>query len=173
MLFKSLAALALVAAAPSHAAIVNASVVYEQVASTLLELRAAGLVPQYIPEEAFKLSSTLSVRYPDSGVEAELGSVVPRNATLGTPVYTLNSTETVQKMDPSEDTLYTVMFLDAGAPGVGFPAGQSATVRHMLGNNYTVTGTNGTLMNTSAPITSYNPPTPPAGSGQHRYFQRE
>ncbi|PWN39304.1 PEBP-like protein [Ceraceosorus guamensis] len=139
-------------------------------ASVLLQFRAAGIVPQSIPEERFQLSSILSLKYPDTG-DVALGATTTRNATLQEPSWTLNYTEAVDDADPFASGLYTTVMVDFGAPGVGFPDG--GQVRHYLANNNSlvVSGMSGTLMRTGQAITSYNAPNPPAGSGPHRYAQ--
>ncbi|CEH15019.1 Phosphatidylethanolamine binding protein [Ceraceosorus bombacis] len=154
------------AAATSN--VLNSTEVNTELASVLLQFRAAGIVPQSIPEERFQLSSILSLKYPDTG-DVALGATTTRNATLQEPSWTLNYTEAVDDADPFASGLYTTVMVDFGAPGVGFPDG--GQVRHYLANNNSLVGMSGTLMRTGQAITSYNAPNPPAGSGPHRYAQ--
>ncbi|KAG8712682.1 hypothetical protein FRC09_019576 [Ceratobasidium sp. 395] len=69
---------------------------------------------------------------------------------------------------------YVVAIVDPDAPSRATPT--SAQIRHLLAGNLTVSSTRSKhvidsflLKNSTAAINDYRPPTPPAGSGPHRY----
>jgi len=157
MQFRSLVLAALALAPSALGQIANSSYVTTELASTLLQFRAAGLVPQYIPEDRIRLASSLSVSF--GNVSAPLGATLARNDTQEAPTLRMNYTQHVDSMDAFSSRAYTTLMVDMGAPGVGFPNG--AVVRHYLSNNDTLTGSNGTVMSTGRAVTSYNGPAPP------------
>ncbi|CRK29712.1 hypothetical protein BN1723_003589 [Verticillium longisporum] len=75
----------------------------------------------------------------------------------------------------TDSTRFIIVMVGPDAPSRANPTNRS--IRHYLAGNFTV-GTNvssvlstaSTLVNSSAPFTSYGPPAPPAGTGVHRYI---
>ncbi|CRK48460.1 hypothetical protein BN1723_016883 [Verticillium longisporum] len=75
----------------------------------------------------------------------------------------------------SDSTRFIIVMVGPDAPSRANPTNRS--IRHYLAGNFTVgttvssvLSTASTLVNSSAPFTSYGPPAPPAGTGVHRYI---
>ncbi|KAK0430755.1 PEBP-like protein [Armillaria borealis] len=94
---------------------------------------------------------------PNAGVQ------LPRNATVGPPSFTLVGLD-------ARDGPFVVAAVDPDAPTPQNPT--NAQVRHFLGGNFEpsrlVRG-RATLTNTTAAVSNWRQPTPPAGSDAHRY----
>ncbi|QRV77908.1 phosphatidylethanolamine-binding protein (PEBP) family [Ceratobasidium sp. AG-Ba] len=129
----------------------------------------AGIVPDVLPTfdpKAF-LYLTYTGNLSDGSTSKTVlpGISVARNDTLHSPELSV----TGLKSGP-----YVVALIDPDAPSRAKPTfGQ---VRHLLAANLTVAGTrskyvhNSFLLNNSTPaVNDYLTPTPPAGSGPHRY----
>ncbi|KAL9948252.1 hypothetical protein D7B24_002304 [Verticillium nonalfalfae] len=75
----------------------------------------------------------------------------------------------------TDSTRFIIVMVGPDAPSRANPTNRS--IRHYLAGNFTVgtavssvLSTASTLVNSSAPFTSYGPPAPPAGTGVHRYI---
>ncbi|KAF4575107.1 hypothetical protein EYR36_006463 [Pleurotus pulmonarius] len=78
------------------------------------------------------------------------------------PQFFLNTTNTTLA-----NGTFVLAIVDPDAPT---PQNTSISqFRHMLGGDFRVNATGGVLMNTSAALSDFVPPTPPAGSDPHRY----
>ncbi|KAG8780971.1 hypothetical protein FRC12_022369 [Ceratobasidium sp. 428] len=140
---------------------------------TLAEVKktfySEGIVPDILP--AFNPKSLLYLTYTGNlsdGSNAKVvlpGTSFARNDTLIPPQLSV----TGLKSGP-----YVVAIVDPDAPSRATPT--SAQIRHLLAGNLTVSSTRSKyvidsflLKNSTAAINDYRPPTPPAGSGPHRY----
>ncbi len=78
------------------------------------------------------------------------------------PQFFLNTTNTTLA-----NGTFVLAIVDPDAPT---PQNTSISqFRHMLGGDFRVNATGGVLMNTSAALSDFVPPTPPAGSDPHRF----
>lgn len=80
-------------------------------------------------------------------------------ATAGPPTFAVRDT-TVSPTRP-----FVIAAVDLDAPTPQNPT--SAQIRHFLGGNFFVSDS-GDLLNTTAAISEFRQPTPPAGSDPHR-----
>lgn len=143
---------------------------------------SAGIVGDVIP--AFDPSVLLTVTFtnPDgSPLSFTAGTLLTPARTCSTPpaivpccVLTLRRvveaarrpTFSISPADPS--TTFLVAEVDPDAPTPQSPT--SAQIRHFLGPNFSVVGS--TLANTTAALSDYRGPSPPAGSDPHRFVVR-
>ncbi|KAG8694884.1 hypothetical protein FRC08_008203 [Ceratobasidium sp. 394] len=128
-----------------------------------------GIVPDVLP--SFNPKSFLYLTYTGNlsdGSSAKVvlpGTSFARNDTLIPPELSA----TGLKSGP-----YVIAIVDPDAPSRANPT--SAQIRHMLAANLTVSSARSKyisdsflLKNSTAAVNDYRPPTPPAGSGPHRY----
>ncbi|KAJ7178933.1 phosphatidylethanolamine-binding protein [Mycena filopes] len=123
----------------------------------------AGIVPGVIP--VFQPSAILDVVF--ATVNVTLASNLTIQQTADEPKFILTSDNSTAVNDE-----YLVALFDPDAPT---PQNTSlAQFRHFLGGGYTWNVSNGSntgvLTNTTAPLTDYFGPGPPAGSDPHRYL---
>ncbi|KAK0449514.1 PEBP-like protein [Armillaria borealis] len=122
-----------------------------------------------IPEDIalpFEPRFLLEVSLPQtsgSAIVLKAGVQLPRNATVGPPSFTLVGLD-------ARDGPFVVAAVDPDAPTPQNPT--NAQVRHFLGGNFEpsrlVRG-RAILTNTTAAVSNWRQPTPPAGSDAHRY----
>ncbi|CEH12123.1 hypothetical protein CBOM_00130 [Ceraceosorus bombacis] len=167
MFSRSITALAL-SLVPALVAAQKESVteVATSIANTTLQMQAVGLIPDPVPTSALNLTAALGLRFGEGSGDIATGQTVSVDQAKGTPQYSIEYPESVA--DELDGATFTVLFLDAGAAGVGNPDG--LLTRHFLGNNFKL-GDDGRLTNSTPAITEYASPAPAAGSGPHRYFQ--
>ncbi|KAL9933615.1 hypothetical protein V8E36_007273 [Tilletia maclaganii] len=133
------------------------------VAEAIVGFSSQGLTPNPVSNDVFQPKAALTVTYPQAGVVG-LNQQPRETQVQEPPTYTLNITDS--EADQFKGKLFTVIVADPGAPVANY---NGLVVRHFLANNITV-GSDGTLRNTSAPVTRYFGPAPPQGSGPHRYM---
>ncbi|PWN42325.1 hypothetical protein IE81DRAFT_138465 [Ceraceosorus guamensis] len=170
MFSRSITALAL-SLVPALVAAQKESVteVATSIANTTLQMQAVGLIPDPVPTSALNLTAALGLRFGEGSRDIATGQTVSVDQAKGTPQYSIEYPESVA--DELDGATFTVLFLDAGAAGVGNPALLDGLLtRHFLGNNFKL-GDDGRLTNSTPAITEYASPAPAAGSGPHRYFQ--
>ncbi|KAI0078222.1 PEBP-like protein [Panus rudis PR-1116 ss-1] len=97
-------------------------------------------------------------------IQAHAGVQLPRNATAGPPKFAIrNAVPTTRP--------FVVAAVDLDAPTPQNPT--SAQIRHFLGGDFHLVPTRGTntepLVNSTAAVSEFRQPTPPAGSDPHRY----
>ncbi|KAI0345130.1 PEBP-like protein [Trametopsis cervina] len=117
-------------------------------------------------EITFNPSVVLEVTFPQASarpVAVHAGIHLPRNQTVGPPQFAvLGDIERTQR--------FVVATVDLDAPTPQAPT--AAQIRHFLGSDF-VRGANEELLkelvNTTAPVSGWLQPTPPAGSDAHRY----
>ncbi|KZV97715.1 PEBP-like protein, partial [Exidia glandulosa HHB12029] len=119
---------------------------------------SAGIVGDVIPTFDPSVLLTVTFTNPD-------GSPLTFTAgTLLTPAQAARRpTFSISPADPS--TTFLVAEVDPDAPTPQSPT--SAQIRHFLGPNFSVVGS--TLANTTAALSDYRGPSPPAGSDPHRF----
>ncbi|KAE8269534.1 hypothetical protein A4X09_0g2818 [Tilletia walkeri] len=163
--FATLAASVLLAFAASTRAAFDADVesTAQAVADAIVSFQAQNLTPDPVPADVFQPIAALTVTYPQAGIVG-VGQRAPKNQVQDQPTYSLNITSGEAANFRSK--LFTVLVADPGAPSSNY---NGLVVRHCLGNNFTI-GSDGVLKNTTALVTSYMGPAPPAGSGPHRYM---
>ncbi|KAE8229264.1 hypothetical protein CF326_g5770 [Tilletia indica] len=163
--FATLAASVLLAFAASTRAAFDADVesTAQAVADAIVSFQAQNLTPDPVPADVFQPIAALTVTYPQAGIVG-VGQRAPKNQVQDQPTYSLNITSGEAANFRSK--LFTVIVADPGAPSSNY---NGLVVRHCLGNNFTI-GSDGVLKNTTALVTSYMGPAPPAGSGPHRYM---
>ncbi|THU84052.1 PEBP-like protein [Dendrothele bispora CBS 962.96] len=108
----------------------------------------------------------LEVAFPQpdgSVITLKAGVQLPRNATAGPPVFSVSS-DTADAAGPGP---FVVAAVDPDAPTPQQPT--SAQIRHFLGSDFTQEA-DGALVNSTAAISGFRQPTPPAGSDAHRYI---
>ncbi|KAJ6621844.1 PEBP-like protein [Mycena sp. CBHHK59/15] len=109
----------------------------------------------------FKPTALLEVFFPQTTgppITLHAGINVPRNDTAGPPVFRVAG-------DVGRGP-FVVATVDPDAPTPQAPT--SAQIRHFLGGNFF--NHDGLLVNTTAAVSSFRQPTPPAGSDAHRYI---
>ncbi|KAF5347002.1 hypothetical protein D9756_011027 [Leucocoprinus leucothites] len=118
-----------------------------------------------IPEDisiTFNPTALLEVTFPEAGANAitiHAGQQLPRDSTAGPPTFSVRGTN---RRGP-----FVVAAVDPDAPTPQNPT--SAEIRHFLGGNFFVSGNSGLLRNSTAAVSEFLQPTPPAGSDAHRY----
>ncbi|VDB91787.1 unnamed protein product [Peniophora sp. CBMAI 1063] len=143
-----------------------------------------------IPADAFITfdpSLLLQVQFPQANgtlVDVTAGVQLPRNATVGPPLFNVvEANETITnsaskgrlppiKGGPLDSTDFVVAMVDLDAPTPQDPT--SAQIRHFLGSNFTLASPSAgsdlaPLVNNTPAISNFLQPTPPAGSDAHRY----
>ncbi|CAE6439401.1 unnamed protein product [Rhizoctonia solani] len=128
-----------------------------------------GIVPDVLP--SFNPTSFIYLTYTGNlsdGTSSKVvlpGTDLVRNDTLVPPEISVQGL----KGGP-----YVVAIVDPDAPSRASPT--SAQIRHLLAANFTVSNTRSeyvhqsyVLKNSTAAVNDYRPPTPPVGSGPHRY----
>ncbi|KAH8077041.1 PEBP-like protein [Cristinia sonorae] len=93
-------------------------------------------------------------------IPVHAGLQLPRNATAGPPRFSIRSNALATRGP------FVVATVDPDAPTPQTPT--SAQIRHFLGGNFHL-GPTGRLTNSTAAISNFLQPTPPAGSDPHRY----
>ena len=162
--FTTLLSLALPAGFAMGFANTSSDPTYGNMASTLLELKAADVVGPIIPEELMSLSGALQVTF--GNTTAELGSTMPLEKVNATPTFNVNYTSAVADQQLFFNQLFTVLAFDAGAT----PEKENATVfKHFLSNNLTTI--DGELQNMTGPVTQWSVPPVEKGTGPHRLVQ--
>lgn len=166
MFFRSTSALVGAALLGASTVAAQASIASD-IASAETSFQAQGLIPSPIPDDDIDLTSALVLSF--GGNNVTLGQAF----TLPADTDTLASAPTFQLNIPSSeadeydgDERFVVAIVDPGAAGNVLPGGN--VTRHYLSFDNQVQ--NGVLVNTSAPITSYNAPGPAASTGAHRYL---
>ncbi|QRV92715.1 phosphatidylethanolamine-binding protein (PEBP) family [Ceratobasidium sp. AG-Ba] len=142
---------------------------YPSLSEVRRKFYAAGVVPDVLP--AFNPEAFLYLTYTGSLSDGSTsktvlpGTPVARNDTLRPPELSV----TGLKSGP-----YVVAIVDPDAPSRATPT--SAQIRHLLAGNLTVSTAQSKyvpesliLKNSTAAVNEYRPPTPPVGSGPHRY----
>lgn len=94
------------------------------------------------------------------------GTSFARNDTLSTPQFSV---------DGVKNGTYVIAIVDPDAPSRANPI--VSQIRHMFATNFTISNTRSNfvprgmvMQNSTAAISPYFPPNPPAGSGAHRYI---
>lgn len=121
------------------------------------QFQGAGLVPYLL--EKFAPTALLTAAYPGGGIVTP-GQLLPKSRTQTAP----NLTITPANMTTLLNQKYTLVMVDAWAPGYTDPRGQ---ICHWIVNGVTVQG-HSVLIHGSV-VEQYRGPTPPSGSGPHRY----
>jgi len=135
-------------------------------------LQKAEVIPDIIPADPpFAPEALLSLRWP-TGVEAQLGNTLTKDDTADVP--TIHFTPMQAPVGAADDVSYTLVMVDPDAPskedrkwgpfrhwivsGVKAPAISALAAGNMSASF------------THAEACPYMPPTPPTGSGPHRYI---
>ncbi|CAD6893712.1 unnamed protein product [Tilletia controversa] len=162
--FATLASVVLSLAASTRAAFdADVDSTAESVAAAIVNFQAQNLTPNPVPSNVFQPIAALTVTYPQAGI-VSVGQKVEKNAVQDQPTWSLNVTSSQASQFKSK--LFSIIVADPGAPTQNY---NGLVVRHCLGNNFTI-GSDGVLKNTTALVTRYFGPAPPAGSGPHRYM---
>jgi len=123
-----------------------------------------------IPTDAhltFNPSVLLEVVFPQATglpVPVHAGIQLLRNSTAIPPVFSIRD----RIVSPGRDFVVAMVDLDAPTPQTP----TSAQIRHFLGGNFhsvPALGDEERLVNTTAALSDFRQPTPPAGSDPHRY----
>ncbi|MBW0478337.1 hypothetical protein O181_018052 [Austropuccinia psidii MF-1] len=144
-------------------------------AANLKEIRKSfiqgGVVPDLLSN--FNPKAVMKVIYPPETVFGTIlfpGQRVPRNLTLQQPDIFILSPSQMNSYSTSHVSNYTFIFIDPDAPSRVNPS--RGPFRHMLATNVKAvlheSGWN-QLKFTATPISTYFPPSPPEGTGFHRY----
>jgi len=115
------------------------------------QLVDGGIVGDVLPED-FELKIEVGVKFP-AGKKVTVGKELPLAAVLSLPTVTFPT-------DPS--TFYTIIMVDPDAPSRDNPI--NGEYRHFVCAN-----TPGTEILKSEVLQEWAPPSPPSGSGLHRY----
>ncbi|KAF5362912.1 hypothetical protein D9758_007091 [Tetrapyrgos nigripes] len=116
-----------------------------------------------IPEDisiTFDPTVLLEVTLPQTSgdsITLHAGVQVPREDTAGPPTFSIDPS-TAAAAGPGP---FVIAAVDPDAPPT------VAQIRHFLGSDFTVNG--GPLTNSTPAISPFRQPSPPAGSGAHRY----
>jgi len=98
-------------------------------------------------------------------IQVHAGVQLPRNVTAGPPTFSVRSSGSFTAKGP-----FVVAAVDPDAPTPQNPT--NAQIRHFLGGNFhLVAGSRDirNLVNSTAALSNFQQPTPPAGSDPHRY----
>ncbi|KAK7676370.1 hypothetical protein QCA50_020674 [Cerrena zonata] len=123
-----------------------------------------------IPTDAsltFNPSVLFEVTFPQTSgpaVNLHAGIQLPRNATVGPPQFSVRDSF----LSPARSFVVAMVDLDAPTPQTP----TAAQIRHFLGGDFHPDGSRTRtekLSNTTAAISNFLQPTPPAGSDPHRY----
>ncbi|KAG9218869.1 hypothetical protein CCMSSC00406_0001017 [Pleurotus cornucopiae] len=122
------------------------------------------VVPDVLP--SFSPLAAIDVVFTDPTNIQQLNVTPGMNLTMTQtsmqPQFFLNTTNTALA-----NGTFVLAIVDPDAPT---PQNTSISqFRHMLGGDFRANATGGLLMNTSAALSDFVPPTPPAGSDPHRY----
>ncbi|THV08339.1 PEBP-like protein [Dendrothele bispora CBS 962.96] len=123
----------------------------------------AKIVPDVLP--SFSPRALLNVTFTDASMQSvnvTPGIQLTMAQTAQEPQFFFLANVTIPP-----NLLYVVAIVDPDAP-----TPQNANIsqfRHFLGGGFSVDSTTGLLMNNTAALTDFAPPTPPAGSDPHRY----
>lgn len=161
-MFKSLSSFALLAAIATQQAssqMTSQAALSTGIATVMLNLQGAQVIPQLLSADSFKLSALLQQTF--GSTSNNPGQSLSIAQVTGAPTLALQYNSAEQSS--IENASYTVMTLDPGAA----TATAGNVVRHYLANNVTLS--NGQLQNTTQAIAGWFSPAPPAGSGVHRY----
>lgn len=161
-MFKSLSTLALLVAVATQQAssqMTSQSALSTGIATVMLNLQGAQVIPQLLSADSFKLSALLQQTFGSTSNNVGQSLSIAQVADAPTLALQYNSAQ----QSAIENASYTVMTLDPGAA----TATAGNVVRHYLANNVTLS--NGQLQNTTQAIAGWFSPAPPAGSGIHRY----
>ncbi|KAG2066106.1 PEBP-like protein [Suillus decipiens] len=120
--------------------------------------QGAGLVPDLLAN--FTPTALLTATYTGGGVVTP-GQLLPKSQTQTAP----NLTVTPANMTTLLNEKYTLVMVDAWAPGYTDPRGQ---ICHWIVNGVTVQD-HFVLTRGKVEVEQYRGPTPPSGSGPHRY----
>ncbi|KAJ8518289.1 hypothetical protein ONZ45_g4627 [Pleurotus djamor] len=118
-----------------------------------------------IPEDlsiTFNPSTLLEVSLPQasgSPITLHAGVQLPRDSTAGPPSFSLVGT--------TSRGPFVIAAVDPDAPTPQTPT--ASQIRHFLGGNFFKTGLGNAILNTTAAVSGFLQPTPPAGSPAHRY----
>ncbi|CAO1620871.1 unnamed protein product [Parajaminaea phylloscopi] len=164
MFFRAAAATAVLATA----ALAQASNPTTEIADSLLQYQAQGLIPEPIARDDYNLSSAVHLSFGGKNTTTGQRFTLPADeATLKTyPTWGLDVPASQQTTYGSKN--FTALLVDPGAAGQTL--GGSLVTRHYLANHLKYR--NGVLSNSSGglDIQTYNAPGPAAGSGTHRYL---
>ncbi|KAL0960897.1 hypothetical protein HGRIS_005906 [Hohenbuehelia grisea] len=111
----------------------------------------------------FNPSALLEVTFPQTSgpaITLHAGIQLPRNATAGPPTFSV--------LGASSRGPFVVAAVDPDAPTPQTPT--NAQIRHFLGGDFTTASLSGALRNSTAAVSAFRQPTPPAGSDPHRYI---
>ncbi|CAI2167833.1 9476_t:CDS:2 [Funneliformis geosporum] len=114
-------------------------------------LKDAGIIPDVV--DNFAPTAILSVKYGEKSLE--LGNEFTINETKNTP--------SIEFVAEDENSRYTLLMVDPDAPSRATP--KNREWRHWIIGNIPHSGN----LSEATVITSYNGPTPPPGTGFHRY----
>ncbi|KAG1826730.1 phosphatidylethanolamine-binding protein [Suillus subaureus] len=120
--------------------------------------QGAGLVPYLLAN--FTPTALLTATYTGGGIVTP-GQLLPKSRTRTAP----NLTVTPANMTTLLHEKYTLVMVDAWAPGYTDPRGQ---ICHWIVNGVTVQD-HSVLTHGSVVVEQYRGPAPPSGSGPHRY----
>ncbi|KAG1800782.1 phosphatidylethanolamine-binding protein [Suillus plorans] len=120
--------------------------------------QGAGLVPYLMAN--FTPTALLTATYTGGGIVTP-GQLLPKSRTQTAP----NLTITPVNMTTLLNKKYTLVMVDAWAPGNTDPRGQ---ICHWVANGVTVQD-HSVLTHAGVEVEQYRGPTPPSGSGPHRY----
>jgi phosphatidylethanolamine-binding protein (PEBP) family uncharacterized protein len=162
-MFKSLSlstmALASIAVQQAHSQMVSQDVLTTGIATAMLNLEGAHVIPDLLPASSFNISALLQETFGSMSVNPGQTFSIEQVADAPSMALQYNSAEAAA----ISGAAYTVMTLDPGA--ATSTAGN--VVRHYLANNVTLS--NGMLQNTTQAIAGWFSPAPPPGDGVHRY----
>ncbi|KAF7767885.1 hypothetical protein Agabi119p4_7128 [Agaricus bisporus var. burnettii] len=119
-----------------------------------------------IPEDLsinFEPTALLQVTFPQGDsdpITLHAGVQLRRDSTAGPPTYAVSGT--------SCPGPFVIASVDPDAPTPQTPT--SSQIRHFLGGNFFPRGSDGMLSNSTAAVSGFRQPTPPAGSDAHRYI---
>ncbi|KAF9524733.1 PEBP-like protein [Crepidotus variabilis] len=147
-------------------------------------LKADGIIPSVIPADyTFTPSVLFSVVWPSNGSEVVLGSKIPREDTIEEPKIKIQPLlapeainaggETLSKSKSDGAVSYTLVLTDPDAPSKADP--KYGQWRHWVLTGVQLPAANAAetegvfALKPKAASTTYIPPTPPPGSGLHRY----
>ncbi|KAF8599416.1 PEBP-like protein [Ceratobasidium sp. AG-I] len=142
---------------------------YPTLAQVKQKFYTEGIVPDVLssfnPTSLFYLTYTGNLSDGTSAKVVLPGTSFARNDTLVVPQFSVEG---------ATNRSYVVVIVDPDAPSRANPT--VSQIRHLLAANFTVSDVRSNfvprsllLQNSTAAINNYIPPTPPAGSGAHRY----
>ncbi|SNX81639.1 uncharacterized protein MEPE_00344 [Melanopsichium pennsylvanicum] len=147
----------------------SSSASYDQVAQIQLTFPAADLTPVPVPASWLDIQGVLNVTFGDVNV-SNLGDMLTVAQVQTAPSFRISS-QTPAASSASvfgSSKRFTVAFLDAGVAGKNT---STEVFCHYLGNNFTISGSDGQLQNETAARVAYGAPLPATNDGPHRYMQ--